>query len=567
MSIWRYAAAAGLIALIGLVARQAQRFSSGASGTDLLAWSTVLVALATGLAVVAWTWAVVGNVSRLIGPTSAQQPPEPWRASLLWLPSFAFLAAVGWLLVWLSDVVNTPDGPTGSSVVLVVGALCLLVSVPLVYLPVAYVADAVRRVGGRSGDVVRWMWVPVVLAVVIGAGVVAVRATGGFEAIDEEIPLRPVGLVIFLPSLAVVLVVWRAGLRSEEAITRAAQRRGFSVPWTRHTVGAAPLTDVGDFQIPLDSRTTATGAAGVAAPVVSSRSRIRQLLGAEWLRFGIVVSLAGFALMGLVGAVVMFMFWQETVDGRLLPAQRARALDALDTLYLGERAMLIAATALVAIWSFVAVLNIRWASGRRRNPLVAALAWPAAFVAVWMIAEQLVATGSAEVDASAVETVIGFALQAAVLFVPFALLERAADAIAAPRSSLRITYVLVVVLLVYAQGLARVSSGADGLDDASYGRVAGYLAVGSLLALASTLAVTDACRTLTAPAAALAERHNWLVDDRERAAQAAGDRLASRDQAADARRGGADTVTAGAPASQLSAPEPATLVDAPHDGT
>ncbi len=520
MGIWRYAAAAALLVLIGLVARQIQRFSAGATGNDALTWSTLLAAAATGVAVLAWTWAAIGNVARLIGPTSAQRPPDAWRAVALWIPSFAFLSVVGVFLVWLSGVVNTPDGPTGSSVVLVVGALCLLMSVPLTYLPVAYVAEAVRQVGGRSADVVKWMWVPVVLAVVIAAGTIAVRATDSVDAVDADIPLRPVGIVVFLPSLVVLLIVWRAGKRAEEAVVGAARRRGFRVPWAHHTVAAAAPVDPLSLSIPLDARTTATGSGGSPSSLVSSTSRIRQLPGSEWMRFGVVVSLAGFALLGLVGAVVMFMFWQETVDGRLLPAQRARAIDALDTLYVGERAMLVAATAMVALWSFVAVLNIRWASGQRRNPLIAAVAWPAAFVGVWAIAERLVSDQSSTSNTSAVEMVVGFALQAAVVFVPFALLERSADAIAAPRGSLRITYVLVVVLLVYAQGLARLSSGADGLDDASYGRIAGYLAVGSLLALASTLAVTDACRAMTAPAAALADRHNRLVDDRERAAAA-----------------------------------------------
>ncbi|MEM9515727.1 MAG: hypothetical protein AAGA42_12805 [Actinomycetota bacterium] len=518
MGIWRYVAAAALLVLIALVARQIQRFSAGATGNDALTWSTLLAAAATGAAVLVWTWAAIGNVARLIGPTSAQRPPDAWRAVALWVPSFAFLTVVGVFLVWLSGVVNTPDAPTGSSVVLIVGALCLLVSVPLTYLPVAYVADAVRRVGGRSADVVKWMWVPVVLAVVVAAGAIAVRATDSVDAVDADIPLRPVGLVVFLPSLVVLLIVWRAGTRAEEAIGGAAQRRGFRVPWAHHTVAAAAPVD--PLSIPLDARTTATGSGGAPSSLVSSTSRIRQLPGSEWMRFGIVVSLAGFALLGLVGAVVMFMFWQETVDGQLLPAQRERAIDALDTLYIGERAMLVAATAMVALWSFVAVLNIRWASGQRRNPLIAALAWPAAFVGVWAIAERLVSDQSSTSNTSPVEMVVGFALQAVVVFVPFALLERSADSIAAPRGSLRITYVLVVVLLVYAQGLARLSSGVDGLDDASYGRVAGYLAVGSLLALASTLAVTDACRAMTAPPAALAERHNRLVDERERAAAA-----------------------------------------------
>ncbi len=540
MARWRILSAVGLVVAVGLTARQVQRLAAGETGSDALTWATLLAAAATALAVMTWTWTVTSNMARLIGPTTAQQRPEPWRAVSLWFPPFAFLTVVGALIVWLAGVVNTPDEPTGSSIPLAVGVLCLLASVPLTYLPVSYLADAVRSIGGRATDMYRWMWVPVVLAVVIAGALGAMRIGGVFDAVDGDVPLRPVGLAVFLPSTILVLLAWQAGELVEDAIAQAARKRELLVPFGATSAPrskAASTVDSGSGSmsesrsgpkrppvartVPLDA--VAWPADGpVSGPVsvqIDARTRIRQLPGADAVRLAIVVTLACFALLGLIGAVMMFMFWQETVDGRLLPAQRQRAIDAFDALYAGERAMLLAALAMVTVWTAIAVTNVRLASGMRRNPLIAAAAWPVTAVGIWMVGDRFVDTSVRPGDvgeSAAVESVIGFALQAALLYVPFVLLERSASAVRARRTPIRITFALSVVVLVYAQGLAGLANISDEVDFESYGRLAGYLAVGSILALASTLAVTESCRSISDASEAMAARHNRLVDDRER---------------------------------------------------
>ena len=119
--------------------------------------------------------------------------------------------------------------------------------------------------------------------------------------------------------------------------------------------------------------------------------------------------------------------------------------DALEALEVASRGVATALIAAVSAWTFVTVLNIRMTTGRRRNPLIATLAWPAAAGAIWWIADHIVA------DASVRGAMLGFA---------------------------------------------------------------GYLAVGALIQLCSTLAVTEACRAMSLACRHEADHPDMLVGRR-----------------------------------------------------
>jgi hypothetical protein len=162
------------------------------------------------------------------------------------------------------------------------------------------------------------------------------------------------------------------------------------------------------------------------------------------------------------------------------------------------------------------------ASGRRRNPFVAAAAWPIAAAGFWLLADRLVE------DQPAGVVIAGFAAQAVLLYLPFLLLERAADAVEARRTPLRITYVFGVVLLVYVQALGGLSTIEETTDPTRLGRLAGFLALGAMIQLLSTLAVTEACRVIETATDREAASHNALVEQREAIAQRAGTNLPER---------------------------------------
>ena len=243
--------------------------------------------------------------------------------------------------------------------------------------------------------------------------------------------------------------------------------------------------------------------------------RIDLVPGAELLRLVVVTLLAGLALLSVVGAVVSGMLWLDSRDTGPLPADRQRLWDALDALRAASVGAVAALLVAVFAWTFVTVLNVRRTSGRRRNPLIAASAWPVAAAGIWWIADRMV------VDASIRGVVLGFGAQAAVLAVPFLVLERSADAVGARRTPMRIVYALTVVLLVHVQGLGGLSRLPDSITTTDIGRLAGYLAIGALIQLCSTLAVTDACRAQSRSCRHEADHHNMIVSQRT----SSGDRL------------------------------------------
>ncbi len=340
------------------------------------------------------------------------------------------------------------------------------------------------------------MWVPIALAVVGVGSIVALHFSGAVSdgsTIELWAPLWLVGVVAVVPCVIIVLLAWRAAGTVEEALQLAADRRR----------GHAGTVRSGGMRSRLVTRR-----AGARHAAVAKRKRVRLIPGANLFRLVIVTMLAGLAILTLVGSVVMFMFWLESRDGGLLPTQGQRAWDAIAVLRSGARVLGFALIALASIWTFVAVANARMASGRRRNPFIAALSWPAVAVGFWALADRFV------VDQSVGMTIVGFAAQAAALYVPLFLLGRAGDAVDARRTPLRIAYLFGVVLVVYLQALGGLTT-IEESPDTDFGRLAVFLAIGALLQVFSTLAVTEACRTLEVATEHEADLHNALVDQRE----------------------------------------------------
>ncbi len=497
MLVWRIVAMVSIVAVFALSGWQVRKMLDGEVRSTPVMLLSILAGVIAALAVLVWTYSATENARRLVAPALTNDPPDPWRAVSTWALPMLFVASAAAFVAFLSSALNTPD-ENPSSIPLAVAVLSVLLSVPFVYWPFQYLSRVVRQIGGHSADLGRWMWVPVVLGVVGVATVAGLRAGGAVDSTGELAPMWVVAVVAVAPCVIVVLLGWRAGESVEEAIAFAAARR----------VGAPRIA------VPPTGR----AAGAMASPVPSTRRRIassadvrgevRQVPGTDVLRFAMVVGLAGLALLAVVGAAVMILFFLETRDGIVLPSQRDRAWETVDQLYAAARVVGVGVTALAAVWSFVAVCNVRFATGARRNPLLAAAAWPAAFGAVWVLA------GRIDDSSTVGQVVVTLLAQAAALYVPFFLLERAAESAGARRTPLRITYVFAVVLLVYVQGLVTLSDSTETVTSFEFGRLAGYLGLGALVLLLSTLAVTEACRSIAAAARYEADTHNALVEQR-----------------------------------------------------
>ncbi len=434
-----------------------------------------------------------------------------------WIVPFAFVGLAITVVAYLGDRVSRSADDAVSPAPLAVAVIALLLAIPMTYRPLHYLSGVVRQVGGHSAKLSQWMWLPVVLAVVGVLSIVALRVggavsdsgeSGAVDTTTQWAPLWVIGVVAIVPCVIVILLAWRAASSVEEAVVLAADRRRRS-----------PLAAAAGAPAPVSRSASSTRSKPARAPrpsKVATRGPVRLIPGDDLLRLGIVTLLAGLALLTVVGAAVMFLFWREARDGLLLPSQRARAWDSFSTLSDGARFVGFSLIALVTVWTFVAVANVRMASGRRRNPFLAAAAWPIAAAGFWMLADRLVE------DQPAGVIVVGFVAQAALLYLPFLLLERAADAVEARRTPLRITYMFGVVLLVYVQALGGLSTIEETTDPTQLGRLAGFLALGAMIQLLSTLAVTEACRVIETATDREAASHNTLVQQREAIAQRAG---------------------------------------------
>lgn len=499
MFVWRLATAAAIAALFVMSGLQVQRILEGRTRSGLLVTGSVVAGIVAAIALLVWTYSATENARRLVAPATTADPPDPRRAMATWAPMFVFLAAAAAVVVVLSSELNTPQEDP-SSVPLAIAVMSILIAVPLAFWPFQYLSRVVRQIGGRSADLGRWMWVPVMLAVVGAATVAGLRAGGAVDSSDELAPMWVVAIVAIAPCIIVLLLGWRAGESVEEAVAFAAKRR------------SGPHHDA----TPAGKGRTVTGQRRRVRPGAEVRGEISQVPGSDALRFAIVTALAGLALLSTVGAAVMVLFWMDTRDSIVLPSQRDRAGDTLDALRDAARWVGIVTVALASLWTFVAVLNVRMATGRRRNPVLAAVAWPAACVGVWILA------GHLDRDSTVERILLSFAAQAAVLYVPFFLLERVADSAGARRTPIRMSYVYAVVLLVYAQGLVTLSDSTETATSFEFGRLAGYLGLGSVVLLLSTLAVTEACRSIGNAAKYESEHHNGLVEQRRLVEQRAG---------------------------------------------
>ena len=512
MAPWRIAGAASLTTTFALMGWQVQGLIDDQGWSSGLMWASVVAGLATALCVLVWTWIATDNARRLVQPAVRSSLPDPKAATLTWAVPFAFVGVAIGAVAMLGSQVDPGDDQSVSALPLGVAVIALLLAIPMTYRPLAHLAGVVRQVGGYSVRLAQWMWVPVVLGAVGIASIVALRFAGFDDAAGDAgdsagwAPLWVVAVVGIAPCLIVVLLAWRAAASVEDAINVAASRR-----WGAASAGSS-----------------ASKGAPKARPVRRGLgpervARIELVPGAELLRLVIVTLVAGLALLSVVGAVVTMMLWLDSSETGLLEFELERTWDTLDALRAASTGVTIALLAAASAWSFVIVLNVRAASGRRRNPIIAAVAWPVAAGAVWWIADRVI------VDASIGRVVVGFAAQSAVLVVPFLVLERSAEAIEARRTPLRIVYVLAVVLLVHVQGLGGLSRLPDSVvTTTDVGRLAGYLAIGALILLCTTLAVTEACRALWRACRYEADHHNMLVGQRDTAAEAKREPVAGR---------------------------------------
>ena len=485
---------------------QVQRLSDDLPWSNSLMWLSVLTGLVATVCVLGWTWVTTDNARRLVEPASRVNIPDPAAAVRTWIAPFVFVAVAVGVVVLLGERAGTSSddatGATVPAVPLAIAVVALLLAIPMTYRPMYHLAGVVRQVGGYTVRVAQWMWVPVVMGLVGVASLVALRFSGvgdtgdtgdAATGSDGWVPLWVVAVVAVAPCVITILLAWRAASSVEDAIAVAAARRRLD--------GAPSPT-----RVRKAARSAGrTSCRAVRTDRVAARRRVAPARDGDARRGP------------RAPEPRRSDHHRSAVDGlarrRGAPRRAAADWDSLDALRAASVGVIVALLLAVVAWTLLTVINVRRTSGRRFNPLFAATCWPAAAVAVWWIADRMIVGGSVG------SVVLGLGAQAAVLALPFLVLERIADAVGARRSPIRIVYVLGVVLLVHVQGLGGLMRLPDSATTTEIGRLAGYLAIGALIQLCSTLAVTDACHALSRTCRHEADHHNMLVEARRAAAR------------------------------------------------
>ena len=201
--------------------------------------------------------------------------------------------------------------------------------------------------------------------------------------------------------------------------------------------------------------------------------------------------LAVLCLLTAAGAILVLLLWQQDRASGVLTSQLNRTWDLFEVLREVERWFAFAVIPVAVAWTALAAINVRRATGLRRDPILAAISIPIGALGAWAVGDQVIAESSDWVGESA-----GFVLQAVIIAIPLLALERLAQAAAARQRPLRATYIMTLVFLAHMQFLGGLST----IDQTSgpdlWARLGAYLVIGALLLVVASLSANEAARAI-----------------------------------------------------------------------
>ena len=258
------------------------------------------------------------------------------------------------------------------------------------------------------------------------------------------------------------------------------------------------------------TRTTITPAPGtvVTEPALPAKPGLRDRLsnrrqhgdltaaqapypGASIMRLVMATMLSLLCLLTIAGSVLMLLLWQQNRSSGVLTTQIDRTWELFGYLREVERWIAFGIVPVAVGWIILATINVRRATGLRRNPIVVAGSFLIGIGGVWFIGSTQVADADGPLTRG-----VGIAIQAAFLAVPLIALERVAEAAEARHRPLRATYVIAVVYLAHLQGLGGLSTIEETSDPEKWGRLGAYLLIGGLIQVLGTLAANEAARAI-----------------------------------------------------------------------
>lgn len=213
--------------------------------------------------------------------------------------------------------------------------------------------------------------------------------------------------------------------------------------------------------------------------------------GSAALRVVMSLQLAALCLITIGGAILMLLLWQQHREAGVLTTQLDRTWELFGRLRDIERWVAFSVVPVAVAWIAVATINVRRATGHRRNPVVAGASLIAGLGGIWLVGDRIVAETDDPLGQAA-----GFVLQAVFLAIPWLALERVAVSAEARRGALRSTYLIAAVYLAQLQFLGGVSTVEETADSTEWGRLGAYLVIGALLQVLGALSANEGARAI-----------------------------------------------------------------------
>lgn len=213
--------------------------------------------------------------------------------------------------------------------------------------------------------------------------------------------------------------------------------------------------------------------------------------GTNVLRILMSVLLGVLCLVTIAGAILMLLLWQQDREAGVLTTQLDRTWNLFDDLRMVERWVAFSVVPVAVAWIALATVNVRRATGQRRNPFFAAASLPVALAGIWLVGDRIISESDDWLGQAA-----GYVLQAVFLAIPLLALERVAASAEARRGALRSTYVIGAVYLAQMQFLGGVSTVEETADSSEWGRLGAYLVIGALLQVLGSLSANEGARAI-----------------------------------------------------------------------
>jgi hypothetical protein len=212
------------------------------------------------------------------------------------------------------------------------------------------------------------------------------------------------------------------------------------------------------------------------------------------VRLVLALLLAALCILTAGGAMLLLMAWRQEQTAGLLGSQADRLWDVWDVLATVERYVALTAVPVGVVWVAVAALNVRRATGRRRNPIFAAVALLVSVAGAWFAGREVVAEAIDKDDW--VGATAGIALQAVLIAISLATMERLADAAAARHRPFRVAFVMTLGYLVVLQTAGSLATIDRTTEIDGWGRTGALVLIAALIQILAVLAFAEAGRAL-----------------------------------------------------------------------